>query len=262
MGHVTAVSNQKGGVGKTTVTLNLGFQLADKGMKVLFIDNDPQGNLTQAFFTDDDLMKEDTTGLKIPKEGNTYLMYMENTRVVPMIFNENIDVIGATKHLAEIASKKDFEIIFEFEEKVKALKELYDVVIIDCLPSFGILQTAAHNASDYIIVPTKLDEYGITGVSKQLETANQTMKKLNPGLKLLGILMNDVDARNLQVESHYRDKLKGEYGTLMFNTRVTSSTRVKESQSIGVPVHEHARYSDQAKQYGDLAAEYMERVGA
>ncbi|MFK5948023.1 MAG: ParA family protein [Methylococcales bacterium] len=268
MGHVTAISNQKGGVGKTTVTFNLGFELVAAGFSVCFVDNDPQGNLTKTFINSDNGITKDDfetlddgTGLLSATAANSYMLYHEKSKVKPIVYNEKIDLIGSSTKLAEI-SRSEMDVIFTYQDKIAELREKYDVVLIDCLPSFGVLQTAAHSAADYILVPTLLSDFSEDGVQMQLSTANQTKDKLNNDLKLLGILMNNVDGRNAQVERHSRDRLSNDYNSLLFKTEITSSKKIEESLKFGLPIGAYKRYSDQARQFKKFSAEYLERVGA
>ena len=257
MAKIIAVSNQKGGVGKTTVTINLGKNLAQMGKRVLLIDNDPQGNLTRAVL-----------GGVLPAEvslsdgvSNGYTLYVEGAQVIPYVVSENLHVIGANKYLAEI-STKPFEVIFEFKEKIAAMRNLYDFILIDCLPSFGALQTAAHMTADYLVIPTDLDDFSVSGIEEQMKTANNTKKHLNPQLALLGILANEVSSQRILVEEHFYNQLAEKYGDYLFKTKITNSSKMKESHVMHKSIAEYKKNSDQSRQYMDFTQEFIERIEA
>ncbi|OZC34604.1 hypothetical protein B9Q17_10075 [Marinobacter vinifirmus] len=262
MAKIAAVSNQKGGVGKTTVTVNLGKNLAYMGKRVLLIDNDPQGNLTMAIFGDElppEIVEWDGAGASAPGGSNAYNLYIEGAEVRPVPAIENLHVIGASKHLSEV-STKPFEVIFDFKEKIEALRDQYDYILIDCLPSFGTLQTAAHMTADYLVIPTHLEDFSVAGIDEQMKTATNTKRRLNPGLSLLGILANEVSSQRVLVEEHFYNQLVEKYGEYLFKTKITKSTKVKESHAMRKSISEYKQNSDQARQYMEFTKEFIERV--
>lgn len=264
MAKISAVSNQKGGVGKTTVTVNVGKNLADMGKRVLLIDNDPQGNLTMAIFGDDlpsEIVEWDGKGISSPGSSNSYSLYLEGVDVSPVAASENLHVIGASKHLSEI-STRPFDVIYDFKEKVEGIRDSYDYILIDCLPSFGTLQTAAHMTADYLVIPTHLDDFSVAGIDEQMKTANNTKRRLNPGLSLLGILANEVSSQRVLVEEHFYNQLSERYSDYLFKTKITKSAKVKESHAMRKSIAEYKKYSDQARQYRELTREFIERIEA
>jgi chromosome partitioning protein len=262
MAKITAISNQKGGVGKTTVTVNLGKNLAHMGKRVLLIDNDPQGNLTMAIFGDEmpsDVVEWNGTGVSSPGISNSYNLYNPNVKVVPVTVNDNLHVIGASKHLSEI-STKPFEVTFDFKEKIDSLRDQYDYILIDCLPSFGILQTAAHMTVDYLVIPTHLEDFSVAGIEDQMNTANNTKRRLNPDLSLLGILSNEVSSQRVLVEEHFYNHLHEKYGDYLFKTKITKSAKVKEAHALRLSITEYKKHSDQARQYMAFTQEFIDRI--
>jgi len=264
MGKITAVSNQKGGVGKTTLTVNLGKCLAAKGRKVLLIDNDPQGNLTTALLGDElplDVVDRGESNAEVPGVANTYTLFLEDGNVRPMkvAAYENIYLIGASRHLAEVATK-DFQVLFDFQDKVDQLAADFDDVLIDCLPSFGLLQTAAHATADYLLVPTHLDSFSCSGIREQMKTASNTKKRINPKLVPLGIVANEVSASKVNVDVVFGEMLDEDYGDLVFKSRITKSVKIKEAHALQKSVGEYKQYSDQARQFESIADEYLARV--
>ncbi|MGI0120463.1 ParA family protein [Zooshikella sp. RANM57] len=264
MTNITAISNQKGGVGKTTVAVNLGKNLASMGKRVLLVDNDPQGNLTMAVFGDElpeEVLLIGDDGVAIPGLSNCMQLYSEKASFKPYALNETLHIIGSTKHLSEVTTRP-FEIIFEFKDNVESLRKQYDEIIIDCLPSFGALQTAAHMTADHLLIPTHLDEFSVRGLEEQLKTANNTKRRLNPKLKFLGILANEVSAQRVLVEEHYYNDLKAKHNSYLFDAKITKSAKIKESHAMRLSILEYKKNSDQARQFQHFTKEYLERVSA
>ncbi|MBQ4840133.1 ParA family protein [Pseudoalteromonas luteoviolacea] len=266
MGKVTSVSIQKGGPGKTTVCRNLGEEVSEAGFKVLLIDNDPQGNLTKAIFGDElppEVMKVTeavTSGSQkvAPGVSNTFWLYEKDEMPEPFKVTENLYIIGATKHLAEMGTKA-VDCVYEFKDKMEVLAGEFDHVFIDCPPAAGTLQTAAHGSSDYLVIPTELNEDSIDGVKQQLESAAANKKRLNPALDVLGILVNGKDSHKINIEEFHLENLKELYGDKLFEAVITHSVKVSEARSFNKTVRQHAPKSVQANQFLALTREYLER---
>lgn len=266
MGKVSSVSIQKGGPGKTTVCRNLGEEVSEVSRKVLLIDNDPQGNLTKAIFGDElpeaimkvtDSVTSDTQKVA-PGVSNSYWLYEKDEMPEPLQVTENLYIIGATKHLAEMGTRA-VDCVYEFKDKLEVLAEEFDDVFIDCPPAAGTLQTAAHGASDYLIIPTELSEDSIEGVKQQLESATANKKRLNQKLEILGILVNGKDSHKIVIEEIHHETLKELYGDKLFSTVITHSVKVSEARSFNKTVKQHAPKSVQAEQFVALTKEYLER---
>jgi len=198
MGKIIALSNQKGGVGKTTISFNSGKILASRGYKTLLVDNDPQGNLSDAAFAQydgeyADLILDERMR---PNLHNVQSLYESESKLEPLQVPgaEGLYILPAESALSEVSTRQFDVVTFNFKERLLELAEDYDYILIDCLPSFGTLQTAAHMTADFILIPAMLDKFSFKGVEKQLETASQTRRRLNPDLELLGVVLNQVSA--------------------------------------------------------------------
>jgi chromosome partitioning protein len=244
----TVVSNQKGGVGKTTLTFNLAKGLAAKGKKVLAVDNDPQGNLTGSF-------------LENPQEikANVIDLYSsEASPVQPHTVNENLDFIGANIHLARVA-EGDFDVIFRLREGLERLPKAYDVVLIDCLPSFGYLHMAALNAADNVFIPVKPAPYALSGLKDLFDTIARTQKRTNETLSVVGIALNFVEPTVLAKQME--EVLREEYKELVFEARVGKAVRLEESPTFFQSVMEYHPESKTAEEMNALIDEFARRVG-
>lgn len=267
MGKVSSVSIQKGGPGKTTVCRNLGELVSEKGRKVLLIDNDPQGNLTSAIFGDElpeaiKTIKKSTTSDvdKItPGISNSFWLYEKDEIPEPYQVTENLYIIGATKHLEE-KGRANIDCIYEFRDKIEVLAQDFDDVFIDCPPAAGTLQAAAHGASDFLIIPTRLEEDSINGLKEQLNSWAANKRQLNPKLEVLGIVVNGKDSHRIVIEDVHLGNLQEEYSQLLFSTIITQSVKVSEARSFNVTIKKHAPNSAQAKQFENLTTEYLGRL--
>lgn len=265
MGSVTAISNQKGGVGKTTVTINLGKCLAARGDSVLLIDNDSQGSMTTAIMGDDlpsAVLGRREGGFFYPGPANVCSLYNEGVEITPFELSDCLSIIGSTRDLSSVAAKPLEEAGFYFKDNLAALKKKYDYILIDCPPALGTLQTSAQMAADYILIPTHLDDFSGTGIEDQLKTAKTTRQRYNADLKILGILANDVAGRASNVERYFLDEFKEKYGENVFTTLITRSAKIKESHALRQSVGEYSKSSVQAKQFDDLTLEFVGRIGA
>lgn len=259
MGKITAVSNQKGGTGKTTGTVNLGKNLADRGLRVLLIDNDPQGNATDGLLGSELPEAIIGPGGDEASMANTVRLYLEEMNSIPYEVSDYLHLIGPTIRLSEF-SNRSFEVMFEFGESVRRLAENYDHVLIDCPPAFGNLSTAAHACADYVLVPTTLDQYGFVGVQEVIKTASATRRRMNPNLTVLGIFASQASLQPLNLEEHYRELLKAEYGETLCQNQITRSVKIKEAQTLRQSIQEYRPRSNQAAEYQRLTDELVGRM--
>ncbi|MBU2708855.1 ParA family protein [Zooshikella marina] len=247
MGKILAIANQKGGVGKTTLAVNVGKPLASLGYKTLLIDNDPQGNLTLA-----------TLGQKDNIESATLSLYKGEV-VTPVEVSENLHFIGANINLAAV-SDMEFMCIYEFSGMVKDLAEFYDYVLIDCLPSFGYHLSAAFAAADKILVPIKLSEFSVSGLKDLIEAMEKIQKHINPNIDILGLVANAVENPKTNFEKIVEEKLYTDYPGALFSTQVNRSIKVEESHAFYQSVSEYLPKTKQAEQFKHVTEELIGRL--
>lgn len=253
MGRVISIVNQKGGVGKTTTTINLSAALAEAGKKVLTIDIDPQGNTTR--------------GLGINKETletTVYEMLLKEKKIEEIILEdvfENLDLVPSDVDLAgaevELIGVKESNYILNYE--VNKIKNRYDFIIIDCPPSLSILTVNALCASDSILVPIQCEYFALEGLSQLMYTINLVQKRLNPNLEIEGVVFTMYDARtnlSLQVVEEVKHELRH---TNIYKTIIPRNVRLAESPSFGLPITMYDSNSKGAVSYRQLAEEVIER---
>ena len=249
MTKTISIINQKGGVGKTTITFNLAKGLAEKGSKVLVIDNDPQGNLTGAFLNDPTTLK-----------ANVLDLYSnERVKITPEKITDNLFLIGANIHLSKI-SDGEFDIIFRLKEGLETIKQAFDYVLIDCLPAFGYLNMAALNAADFVLIPTKPAPFALAGLKDLLGTIRKVKKRINPDLKVLGIVLNLIEGRKTTIADELERVLREEYGSLIFTTKLNKGVKVEESPTFCQSIMEYDPQGKLAVQFHALLEEFIQRI--
>lgn len=248
MGKIVAVTNQKGGVGKTTMCHNLGHILASKNNKILMVDNDPQGNLTFA-------------NLGIKKDPPVHVLDLYNNKSLkPHVINNNLHLIGADKKLSTV-QEKDFDILFNLAEGLGKLQAKYDYILIDCLPSFGRLHTASLLAADYALIPFKPEPFSVQGLEELWETIEKIKQpRWNPHLKILGIVLNSVPGKMTHLASNIIQDLRKNYGQLVFKNHIDESVVIKESPSVAESITDYVKGHKVAKQFMAVANEFLKRI--
>jgi len=253
MARTIAVANQKGGVGKTTTAVNLGAALAERGQRVLLLDLDPQGHLTI------------NMGVKVPDElGKTiYDLLVDPGVSVNEVVADNqsmgVHFIPANIELAGAESQLMNEIGREgvLKEKLEPVRRRYDFVVIDCPPSLNLLTINAFVASDEVIIPLQCEYFGMKGMQQLLNTVDRVKAKLNPKLRVAGILPTIFKARTLHSQEVLR-AVKYHFGKIVFDFAIKDSIRFAESPLAGVSILQYAGASDGARSYRALAEAVME----
>ncbi len=243
---VIAITNQKGGVGKTTIAFNLSKGLATRGKKVLAIDNDPQGNLTSSMLEEPESLTADI-----------FKVFNEKVDFEPQEIQKNLNFIGATIELAEVA-EKSIDIIFLLKEYLNTLDDVFDYVIVDCLPSFGNLNLAALNAADFVVIPTKTAPFSLQGLTSLIRNVKKTQSRLNPNLKIAGILLNLIEKTVIHKE--LEDNLRSTYGEQVFKGFISKGTKVEESPFFNESIMEYGKKTKQANQFNAFIREFLKRV--
>lgn len=248
---ITAIVNQKGGVGKTTTTTNLATALAACKHKVLVIDLDPQGNSSTGLGVSHELRK--TTIYEVLHSTNPFEAI--NKTSIP-----NLDVITANVNLsaAEIELVTAEEREFVLKQTIEEIVREYDHVIIDCPPSLGLLTINALSAADEVLIPMQCEFYALEGMSNLLKTIEIVQKKLNPKLKIQGILLTMYDKRNRLTEEIEKD-VRSCMRHLVFDTVIPRNVRISEAPSHGKPVMLYDHRCSGSIAYMHLAKEILQR---
>ena len=252
MGRIIAVANQKGGVGKTTTSINLAACLAEKGKKVLAVDMDPQGNLTSGLGVDKDSVEKSIYELII---GEVDIKEVINKEVL-----ENLDIIPTSSDLSaaeiELIGVDDKEYILR--NAIDQVKDQYDFVIIDCPPSLSMLTINAMTTADSVIVPIQCEYYALEGLSQLIHTVELVKDRLNSKLEIEGVVFTMYDARtnlSLQVVENVKDNLQQN----IYKTIIPRNIRLAEAPSYGLPINKYDPKSTGAESYMRLADEVIER---
>ena len=250
MGKIIALANQKGGVGKTTTTINLGASLAALDKKVLIVDADPQANASSGLGIDIRninssiyeciIDKTDTAEAILPTE-------VPNLFIIP----SHIDLVGA-----------EIEML-SFENREKVLKEIlvkikadYDFILIDCSPSLGLITVNALTAADSVVIPVQCEYFALEGISKLLNTIKIIKSKLNPELEIEGFVLTMYDAR-LRLSNQVYDEVKKHFGDMVFTTVIQRNIKLSEAPSYGQPVLLYDPESKGSQNHIQLAQEII-----
>ena len=252
MGKIIALVNQKGGVGKTTTSMNLAASLATLEKKVLLIDADPQANASSGLGVDlsqiDASIYQCLINLIDVREA-IYTTDIENLDIIP----SHIDLVGAE---IEMLNFKNHERIIQ---KVLApIKDEYDYILIDCSPSLGLTVVNALTAADSVIIPVQCEYFALEGISKLLDTIRIIKRKTNPSLSIEGFLLTMYDSR-LRLANQIYDEVKRHFQELVFDTVIQRNVKLSEAPSHGLPVILYDADSTGAKNHLALAKEIIKK---
>lgn len=252
MTTIISVTNQKGGVGKTTTAINLAYYIAKAGKKVLIVDFDPQGNAT--------------SGLGIEKselEATMTEVILETKKLKEVIIEtefKNLYIAPSTPHLANTEVE-----LAQANRRFTRLKNAinntpnFDYVIIDCPPSLSLLTVNSLIASRYVILPVQAEFYALEGLGQLLETMKLIRKNMNPTLDLLGVLPTMVDSRT-SLSAQVHDEIKKHFPGKVFSNTIPRNIRLAEAPSFGVPIGVYDKWSKGARAYKEVTKEVMSRV--
>ena len=249
MAKIIAIVNQKGGVGKTTTTVNLSAALAKKGKKVLLIDEDPQGNATSG------------VGVNKTQDRSTYDIIINETEFDDAIVKSsvkkldvcpsNINLAGAEVELVPMMARET-----KLKDKLENIKEKYDYILIDCPPSLGLLTINALTAANSIIIPIQCEYYALEGVGQLMNTVNLIKKQLNKELYIEGVVLTMNDART-NLSNQVISEVKKYFKDNVYKTIIPRNVKLSEAPSFGMPITTYAPLSKGARCYEKLANEII-----
>ena len=249
MSRVIAVANQKGGIGKTTTAVNIAFDLAEMGKKVLLIDTDGQCNST------------DTCRAQVEGVATLYDLLFENERASDCIQHmEKLDVIASDKLLKNPETKfpDDATRLFTLCDACEEIREQYDFIIIDCPPSLNMLTINAMTTADSVLVPIQCEYYALEGLSQLIHTIDLVQQRLNPELHIDGIVFTMYDVRT-NLSNQVVENVRTNLDTKIYDTLIPRNIRLAEAPSHGLPINMYDTKSAGAESYRMLAKEVMER---
>ena len=251
---VICVTNQKGGVGKTTTAVNISFYLAKDKRKVLLIDFDPQGNATSGLGIE-----------KTDKLGTTMTEVILGAATLESAIHptkyKNFDLAPATPELAnaEVEITSQSKKFTRLRDAINSVIDKYDYIIVDLPPSLSLLTVNGMIASNYLLLPVQTEFYALEGVAQLLESMKLVMKQANPSLRLLGVVATMYDKRT-SLSTQVLAEIKKYFKDLTFKTTIPRNVRVAEAPSHGAPVGAYDKFSKGAKAYKELTKEIEERT--
>ena len=265
MGKVIAIVNQKGGVGKTTTSINLSASLGVLNKKVLLVDLDPQGNATTGVGVDKGDINSSVYEVLVMKssiENAIVKTKSKNLHLLPAYLN----LAGVDMELIELEKKykengKSFNRVMRLKDELNKIKDNYDYIFIDCPPSLGILTTNALAASDSVLIPVQCEYFALEGIMQLINTIMLAQKKVNPNLDIEGVLLTMLTS-NTNLGLEVVDSIKGFFKERVYDTIIPRLIRLAEAPSHGKPIIEYEPRSRGTLAYLNLAKEVIEKNGA
>jgi len=249
---VIVLANQKGGVGKTTTSLNLASALAVKGKKILLVDSDPQGNASSGvgvFKTDNGTQLYNCFMGDQVAENCIHDTGIKNLKVLP----SSIDLVGVEVELIPLKNREKM-----LRKILRPVRDRFHYIIIDCPPSLGLLTINGLTAADSVLIPMQCEYFALEGLAQLIETIRKVKKNLNQGLYIEGLLLTMFDSRN-RLTHQVAAEIKNHFGRQVFNTVIPRNVRLSESPSYGKTILEYDRSCAGAKAYIKLGNEFVRR---
>ena len=252
MGRIIAIANQKGGVGKTTTSINLSASIAESGKKVLVIDIDPQGNTTSGLGVDKNEL-DNTIYELILGECSIHECVLKNVVKGVSLLPSNVNLAAAEIELIGVDRKE-----FILKKEVDWIKDQYDYILIDCPPSLSMLTVNAMTTANTVLVPIQCEYYALEGLSQLIHTVNLVKERLNPDLAMEGVVFTMYDSRT-NLSSQVVENVKEHFKQKVFDTVIPRNIRLAEAPSYGMPISLYDPKSAGAEAYRSLAKEIIKR---
>ena len=252
MGKIIAIANQKGGVGKTTTTVNLAASLGVLEKRVLLIDADPQANATSGLGIDVESVEKGTYQVLL-HEASVKESIQKTTSPNVDIVPSHIDLVATEIELVDMENRE-----YMLKESVKEIKDDYDYILIDCAPSLGLITLNALTAADSVIIPIQCEYYALEGLGKLLNTIKSIQKVHNPDLEIEGMLLTMYDSR-LRLSNQVVNEVKKHFQNMVFKTIIQRNIRLGEAPSYGESIIAYDATSKGAVNYLNLAHEILKK---
>ena len=252
MGRIIAIANQKGGVGKTTTSINLAASIAEMGKRVLAIDLDPQGNMTSGLGVDKNEVENTVYELMLDEcsiNESIQDTVVKGLRLIP----SNVNLAGAEIELLGINDKE-----YILKTAVDYIRDDYDFIVIDCPPSLNMLTVNAMTTADTVLVPIQCEYYALEGLSQLIHTINLVQERLNPNLQMEGVVFTMYDVRT-KFSNQVVENVKENLDTKIYETMIPRNIRLAEAPSYGIPINMYDSKSAGAESYRKLAKEIVGR---